>query len=60
MPIKNIQIDEQLHRQVKLAATLYNMTIREFTERALRKVVLPDLKTLVDTKAEYITEGEDK
>ena len=60
MEDKMIRISGDVHTQVKATAALYNMTIRDFTERALKKFILPDLKarTLVDTKAPYEVQEE--
>jgi hypothetical protein len=44
MSEKMIRIDGELHRQIKTTAALYGMTIREFTERALRKFILPNFE----------------
>ena len=56
--MKNIPIGDDVHKEAKATATLYGMTLREFTEKALRKHILPDLKTLVDQKPEYETEEQ--
>ena len=53
---KPIFVSDDVHSEVKATAALYKMTMREFTEKALRKCILPDLKTLVDQKPEYSTE----
>ena len=48
-----LRVSPEVHRQVKATAALYNMSIKEFTEKALRKYILPNLKTLVDESPEY-------
>ena len=53
-----IRIGSDIHKQVKMSAALYGMTIREFTERALAKMISPEAKTLIDTRSEYTTKGE--
>ena len=54
--IKNIQIDEALHRQVKLAALMLNTTIKEFTEAAIRAALPDKARLLVDSAAAYEVE----
>ena len=44
MEDKLIRINGPLHQKVKATAALYNMSLREFTERALKKFILPDLE----------------
>ena len=53
-----LRVSPEVHRQVKATAALYNMSLKEFTEKALRKYILPDLKTLVDQKPDYETEEQ--
>ncbi len=52
--IKNIQIDEQLHRDIKIEAARRGITIKGWVERTCREALLA--RTLVDTKAPYETE----
>ena len=56
--LKQIKIDEQLHRRVKLAATMHGMTIRAYVEQVLENGVAAEGLRLVDTRVEYTTKGE--
>ena len=59
--IKNIQIDEQLHRRVKVTATLRGQTIKEWVEEVLTDALdgRPSASVLIDSKGQYVTqEGE--
>ena len=53
--IKTLYIDADLHKRVKLAATLAGLTIREWVERALRANVPHQWRDreLVDPGVEY-------
>ena len=57
-PIKTLYIDEQLHKRVKLAATMHDMTIRGYVERVLENGVATEGLRLVDTREQYTTKGE--
>ena len=57
--VKNIQIDEKLHRRVKLAATMHGISIKDYVERVLQNAIAAEGLTLVDPGVEYTTEGED-
>ena len=57
-PIKTLYIDEQLHRRVKLAATMHGMTIRGYVEQVLENGVAAEGLRLVDTREVYITKEE--
>lgn len=52
--IKNIQIDEQLHRRVKVTATLSGLTIKEWVEGVLTDAL--STTRLVDSKPAYTVE----
>ena len=58
MTIKNIQIDERLHRRVKLAATMHDVSIKEWVEKVLENGLAAEGMTLVDPGTDYITKGE--
>ena len=54
---KFIRIDENLHLQTKIAATLEGISIKEWTERALRHALDGNGKRLTDTRVSYETEA---
>jgi plasmid stability protein len=56
--IKTLYIDEQLHRRVKLAATMHGMTIRAYVEQVLENGVAAEGLRLVDTRETYTTKEE--
>ena len=58
MTIKNIQIDERLHRRVKLAATMHDVSIKEWVEKVLEYGLAAEGMTLVDPGADYTTKEE--
>ncbi len=58
MTIKNIQIDERLHQQIKLAAILRGLTIRAWTEQALEAQLPEKARQLVDSRTLYETEEQ--
>jgi len=58
MSYKQILITEDLHRRVKVAATLLDLSIKDYTERALRAAMNADDKLnpprrLVDSGVSY-------
>jgi len=42
MPRINVELDETLHRQVKVAAASMGVTLKEFVVEALRQAVVAD------------------
>ena len=55
---KFIRIDEHLHYQTKLAAALEGISIKEYTERAIRAALSNNGKLLVDSPSpSYSTEA---
>ena len=55
--IKTLYIDKELHQQVKVRAAMLGVTIREFTEVALRHEL--DDQRLIDTREGYTTQEAD-
>ena len=61
---KTLFIDEELHRRVKLHATLLDESIKEYVERALTVRLQAEsdgpeffgMKRLIDTRTEYTAE----
>ena len=55
MTVKNIQIDEGLHKRVKLTATMHGISIREWAEQVISDALegKPSSSVLVDTKEQY-------
>ena len=59
MDDKMLRISGELHQKVKLAAILDGeSTIRAWVEKALRNALPDRARTLVDTRTEYTTKGE--
>ena len=56
MEDKMLRISGRLHRQVKLAAILDGKTIRAWSEQALSAALPDKARSLVDTRAEYVTQ----
>jgi hypothetical protein len=54
--IKNIQIDERLHRRIKVTATLSGLTIKEWVEGVLTDAL--SAPRLVDSRQGYETRGD--
>ena len=52
-----LRVSPQVHKEAKIGAAVLDMTLKEFTEQAIRYA----LKTnrLIDTRSEYTTKGED-
>ena len=55
--IKTLYIDKELHQQVKVRAAMLGVTIREFTEVALRHEL--NDQRLIDTREGYNAKGDD-
>ena len=55
MATKTLYIEEQLHRRVKVTATLRGMTIKEWVEEVLTDALdgVPSASVLVDTRQRY-------
>ena len=60
MATKTLYIEEQLHRRVKVTATLSGKTIKEWVEEVLTDALdgVPSASVLVDSRGQYVTQGE--
>ena len=58
MTIKNIQIDERLHKRIKIAATMNDVSIKDWVEGVLEDALAgrPSQSVLIDSKGRYITQ----
>ena len=61
MTVKNIQIDEGLHKRVKLTATMHGISIRDWAEQVISDALegKPSASVLVDTKESYTVPSDD-
>ena len=59
MDDKMLRINGDLHKRIKLTATMHNMSIKEWTEQALQNALAAEGMMLVDPGVEYNTKGED-
>ena len=55
MTIKNIQVDEQLHKRIKVHTTLLDTTIKDWVSQVLEDALAgrASASVLVDTRAGY-------
>ena len=56
MTYQPIAISEEMHRKAKTAAASEGLSLKEWTERAIRAALTDNGKRLVDSKAPYSTE----
>ena len=52
---KWIRVNEQLHRRVKLSATMHGVSIKDYVERVLENALAAEGMTLVDPGIDYET-----
>ena len=58
--LKQVKIDEQLHKRIKVAATLGDTTIKEWVESVLEDALAgrPSPSVLIDSKGRYDAQEE--
>lgn len=57
MTYTTMNLDKEIHRQAKIAATIEGMTLKDWVERAILAALDGNGKRLVDTRASYETEA---
>ena len=58
MDDKMLRISGDLHKRVKLAATMHDVSIKEWVEKVLEYGLAAEGMTLVDPGTDYTTKGE--
>ena len=57
---KLVRLNRELHKRVKVTATLRGQTIKEWVEEVLTDALdgVPSASVLVDSQGQYLTQGE--
>ena len=53
MSYTTMNLDKEIHRQAKIAATIEGITLKDWVERAIKAALDGNGKRLVDTAAAY-------